>query len=174
MTSRSARESTSRSGNNVVDYIIGNWQLNGIFVGRSGQVYNVYVSNDVANTGNVGWTQYERANVVGDVNAAPSNKSWAHYINTAAFAIPAQYTYGNLGRDRMRTDPFYNLDFSIFRAFPIKEKFRAEIRAEAFNILNHPIYGTPNNDMADPANFGRMTSTANHARQMQLGAKIIW
>ncbi len=88
--------------------------------------------------------------MVGDVNAAPSDKSWSHYINTAAFAIPAQYTYGNLGRDRMRTDPFYNLDFSIFRAFPITERFRAELRAEAFNILNHPIYGIPNANVGRP------------------------
>lgn len=161
------------TGNKLADYIIGNWQVNSIFVARSGQVYNVYVSGDVANTGNVGWTQYERANLVGDPNAI-SNRTWDHYINTAAFAIPAQYTFGDLGRNRFRTDPFWNLDFSVFRAFPIKESVRAEIRAEAFNIMNTVIYGTPNNDMADPANFGRMTSTANRPRQLQFGAKIIF
>jgi len=40
--------------------------------------------------------------------------------------------------------------------------------------LNTVIYGTPNNDMADAANFGRMTYTANSPRQLQLGGKIIW
>src|SRR5439155_23275191 len=72
------------SGNRAVDYVLGNWQVNTIFVARSGQVYNVYVGSDVANTGNVGWTQYERANLVGDAGKVP-DKSWNHYINTAAF-----------------------------------------------------------------------------------------
>jgi len=54
------------------------------------------VSGDVANTGNVGWTQYERANIVGDINKI-SNRTWARYINTDAVQIPAQYTFGNAG-----------------------------------------------------------------------------
>ena len=161
------------TGSKVGDYILGNWQFNSIFLARSGQVYNVYVSGDVANTGNVGWTQYERANLVGDPNAI-SNRTWDHYINTAAFAIPAQYTFGALGRNRFRSDPFWKLDFSLFRGFPITERLRGEFRAEAFNVLNNVIYGIPSSDMADPANFGRVTSTANTPRQLQLGAKIIW
>ena len=161
------------TGNKFADYVIGNWQVNSIFMARSGQVYNVIDSQDVANTGNVGWANYERANLVGDPSQV-SNRSWARYINTAAFAAPAIYTYGNLGRDRMRTDPFWNLDMSLFRAFPIKDRLRLEFRAEGFNILNTVIYGTPNNDVSDPANFGRMTGTANHPRQLQMGAKIIF
>jgi outer membrane receptor protein involved in Fe transport len=161
------------TGNGVADYILGNWQANSIFVGRSGQVYNVYASGDIANTGNVGWTQYERANLVGDPNAS-FNKTWDHYINTAAFAVPAQYTFGTLGRNRFRSDPSWNLDFSMFRGFPFKEHYRFEFRAEAFNVLNTVIYGIPSSDMADPANFGRVTGTANHPRQLQMGAKFIF
>ena len=105
--------------NAVADYILGNWQINTIFLARSGQVYNVFVGGDVANTGNVGWTQYERANLVGDPGAI-TNRTWDHYINTDAFAIPAQYTFGELGRNRFRSDPYWNLDLSLFRAFPHK------------------------------------------------------
>jgi outer membrane receptor protein involved in Fe transport len=161
------------SGHKAVDYALGNWQVNSIFTARSGQVYNVYVSGDVANTGNVGWTQYERANLVGDPNAI-TNRTRDHYINTAAFAIPQAFTFGALGRNRFRSDPYWNLDFSLFRSFPIKEKIHAEIRAEGFNVMNTVIYGTPNNDMADPANFGRITSLANKPRQLQLGAKFVF
>jgi hypothetical protein len=161
------------TNNAVADYILGNWQINTIFQARSGSVYNIYVSGDVANTGNVGWTQYERANIVGDINNI-SNRTWSRYINTDAVQIPAQYTFGNGGRDRFRADPFWNLDTSLFRAFPIREGLRLEFRAEAFNLLNTVIYNIPSNDMADAANFGRMTSTANNPRQLQLGGKIIW
>lgn len=161
------------TGSKAADYILGNWQVNSIFLARSGMPYNVIDSNDVANTGNVGWANYERANLVGDPNAI-SNRTWSHYINTAAFAIPAQYTFGNLGRDRLRTDPYWNLDFSVFRNFPIRDKIRFEFRAESFNSLNTVIYGTPGNDLADPQNFGRMTGTANRSRQLQFGGKLFF
>jgi hypothetical protein len=160
------------TNNGVLDYVLGNWQFNNVFLARSGLPYNVYVSGDVANTGNVGWAQYERANLVGDPHL--DHPTWNQAINTAAFQIPAQYTFGNLGRDRMRTPGFWNLDTSLFRAFPIREGLKLEFRAEAFNIFNTVIYGQPNNDMADTANFGKVLSTANSPRQLQLGAKVIW
>jgi hypothetical protein len=158
--------------NGVLDYVLGNWQINNIFLARSGAPYNVYVSGDVANTGNVGWAQYERANLVGDPHL--DNPTWDAGFNKSAFQIPAQYTFGNLGRNRMRSPGFWNLDTSLFRAFPIGERLKFEFRAEAFNIFNTVIYGQPVNDMADTANFGKVLSTANNPRQLQLGGKIIW
>jgi len=163
-----------QTNNNFLDYALGNWQFNTIFLARSGLPYQVYVSGDVANTGNVGWNQYERANLVGGQDPYVSNVTRETGLNRAAFAIPDIYTFGNLGRDRLRTVPFWNLDFSIFRQFPFLETRRVEFRAEAFNVLNTVIYGQPNNDMADTANFGKITSTANTARTLQLGAKIIF
>jgi len=64
-------------------------------------------------------------------------------INTAAFEIPAQYTFGNLGRNRLRTPGYWNLDTSLFRSFPVKEALRLELRFEAFNIFNTVIHGQP-------------------------------
>jgi len=160
--------------NKFVDYVLGNWQFNSIFLARSGSPYQVYVSGDVANTGNVGWNQYERANLVGGVSPYVSNVTPENGLNRAAFAIPDKFTFGNLGRDRLRTVPFWNLDFSIFRQFPFLETRRIEFRAEAFNVVNTVIYGQPNNDMADTANFGKILSIANTPRTLQLGAKIIF
>jgi len=160
------------TNNGVLDYILGNWQFNNVFLARSGAPYNVIVSGDVANTGNVGWANYERANLVGDPHL--DKPTWNEAINKAAFQIPVQYTFGDLGRNRLRTPGFWNLDTSLFRTFPIREGLRLEFRAEAFNIFNTVIYGFPNADMADTANFGKVLSTANSPRQLQLGAKIIW
>jgi len=157
------------SGNNVVDYIVGNWQLNGIFTARSGQPYDVMVSGDIANTGDTG---YERANLVG--NPGLANPTPSEWFNTAAFAIPAVYTYGNEGRNILRSQALVNLDFSVFRQFPIRERMRFEIRVEAFNIFNHPVYAVPNADMADPSTLGQVFSTANTARVMQIAAKFIF
>jgi hypothetical protein len=74
----------------------------------------------------------------------------------------------------LRTPGFWNLDTSLFRAFPIREWMKLEFRFEAFNIFNTVIYGQPVNDMADTANFGKVLSTANSPRQLQFGAKVIW
>ncbi len=163
-----------QTNNKVADFIIGNWQINSIFSARSGLPYQVYVSGDVANTGNVGSSQYERANLVGGADPYLSNPTRDNGLNRAAFQIPDVYTFGNLGRDRLRTLPVWNIDMSIFRQFPILDRAKFEFRAEAFNLLNHQILGQPNNDMADTANFGRITSIANNPRSLQLGAKVIW
>jgi carboxypeptidase family protein len=167
--------------NGVLDYIIGNWQINNIFTARSGVPFNVYYgASDLANTGNVSWAQYDRANLVGDPhsglcpNGSPVG-SVNCIFNTSAFAVPAQYSFGNSGRDAFRSPSFWNLDTSIFRQFPFwGEGRRIEFRAEAFNLFNTVILGTPGNDISNLSNFGKANSTANSPRQLQLGAKIIF
>ena len=39
---------------------------------------------------------------------------------------------------------FHQFDFSLFKKFPITERFSTEFRAEFFNILNHPNFNAPN------------------------------
>jgi hypothetical protein len=173
--------------NGVLDYILGNWQVNDIFTARSGVPFSVYWgASDLAHTGNVAWAQYERANLVGNPNSgscppkpdgSPGSPvgSVDCVFNTSAFAAPALYTFGNSGRDAFRSPSFWNLDTSIFRQFPFwGEGRRIEFRAEAFNILNTVILGTPGNDISNASSFGKANSTANSARQLQLGAKIIF
>jgi hypothetical protein len=169
------------SGNHTVDYIIGNWQLNGILTVRSGQRYSVTDNNgDPANTGNVGWAGYEQANLVGDPDSG-SCPSGAHvhtqtcWINTTAFEAPAIGTFGNLRPDPFNAQRYWNLDFSIFRGFPIVgERRKLEFRAEAFNLFNTVIFGTPNSDVSTAGSFGKVTSTANSQRILQFGLRFMF
>ncbi|MCC6341788.1 MAG: TonB-dependent receptor [Bryobacterales bacterium] len=156
------------SSNAAANYILGGWQLNTITTARSGMPYNITVPGDSANTGNTG---YLRANLVG--NPTLSNPTAQAWFNTAAFAPPPVYTFGNLGRYAMRSSSFWNLDFSIFRQFPFKENRSVEFRAESFNLPNTVILGTPNGNVLDP-NFGKITGTANSERTLQLGLKVIF
>jgi len=167
--------------NSVLDYVLGNWQLNNIFTARSGVPFNVYFgASDLANTGNVSWAQYERANLVGDPHngSCPNGSSVGSVdciFNTSAFAPPAQYTFGNSGRDAFRSPSFWNLDTSLFRQFPFwGEDRRIEFRAEAFNLFNTVILGTPGHDISNRSSFGKANGTANSPRQLQLGAKFIF
>ena len=59
----------------------------------------------------------------------------------------------------------------MFRDFPIRERFRLQFRAEAFNVTNTPVWGTPVSNYSN-ANFGKVLSTANSPRQLQLALKL--
>lgn len=155
-------------GNTTANYILGNWQVNGILSLTSGVPYDVLVSGDIANTGST----TERANLVMSNTAAP-NQSPGLWLNPQAFAVPANFTYGTLGRNSLRGPYFHNLDMSLFRRFPIKERLGIEFRAEAFNLTNSVVFGTPDSNLSD-ANFGRITSTRNTPRQIQFAAKVYW
>jgi hypothetical protein len=171
------------TGSHVVDYIIGNWQVNSIVAVRSGQRYSVTDTNgDPANTGNVGWAGYEQANLVGDPNAGscPSGgevQTQGCWFNTAAFAAPALGTFGNQRPNPFQAQHYWNVDFSVHRGFPLwAEDRRLEFRAEAFNLFNTVVFGPPNADVSNSGNFGKVTSraNANSARVLQFGLKFVF
>ncbi len=129
---------TFTTHNRFADYVIGNWQIGGILSIHSGSPFDVTVSNgDTAGTGN----GTERANLLLANPYYAAGQGPTVYLNPAAFGVPASETYGNLGRNSLRTDSFHNLDLSLTRRFPIKERVNVEFRADAFNISNSVIFG---------------------------------
>lgn len=156
------------SGNSILNYVIGNWQINNIFTARSGQPFTPVISSDIANTGN-GLT-YETLDIVGDPNIA--KRSAAEWFNTAAYVAPPSYTYGTAGRNSLRSQAYWDLDLSVFRIFPVFNERQFEFRAEAFNLLNNPILGVPIDDLNAGPQFGTVNTTANTARQIQLALKF--
>jgi hypothetical protein len=162
--------------NKVLRYIIGNWQLNGIASFYDGQPFSVGVAGDIANTGNYNCCDgfYERLNATGE--GTLSSPTPARWFDTGAFAAPAPFTFGNTGRNILRRDGAANFDISVFRQFRldgIREGFRIDLRAEAFNALNSPEFARPGNNLSNP-NFGAVTSTQNQARIIQVALKIIF
>ena len=161
---------TFMTGNAVLDYVAGGWHANAIISLRSGIPYTLGVSGDIANTGNSNSGGfYERLNVVG--NPRLDNPSTAQWFNVKAFSVPAAFTYGNLGRNTLRSDWGKNFDFSLFREFRIRERARLQFRAEAFNLTNTPVWGTPVANYSN-VNFGRVLNIANTPRQLQLALKL--
>jgi outer membrane receptor protein involved in Fe transport len=163
------RGASLSTGNSKLDYALGNWKLNGIVSFDSGAPYTIQASGDIGNTGNN--TTYERANLVG--NPKVSSRTRAQWFNTSAFATPAQYTLGNLGRNTMRADGNKQFDASIFREFPfLHERGNFMLRLDALNAMNHPIWGAPGSTVNNTTTFGIITSQANSPRQLQLSGKI--
>jgi len=155
----------------VAAVLLGGWQTNLIAQFRSGQPYTVAVQGDVANIGNeIAGRNYARPNLIG--NPRLDNPTVDKWFNPDAFAVPV-LSYGNFGRNVLRSSSVSNVDFSLFKSFPIKEQFSVQLRAEAFNVLNIMSYGVPNSLLSQPTT-ARVTSIAQgiNPRQLQLGLKV--
>jgi outer membrane receptor protein involved in Fe transport len=159
------RFSTNNKG---LDYVLGNWQFNGLFFTSSGQPFSIGTTPDIANTGCGGC---DRGNQVQGVSPFMPNKQPNQWLNPAAFVAPPAYTFGNTGRDAFRADWPRNFDLSFFRLFPITESKNLEFRAEFFNAFNTPRFNIPDSNVSDPT-FGQVFSTANSARIIQFGLKF--
>jgi hypothetical protein len=149
--------------------LLGNWQVNSIVNLRAGQPYCMTVSGDVANIGNtVSWENYARPNLVGSPKVAhPTSEE---YFNPSAFAVPS-FSYGNLGRNTLRSASVYDADFSLFKNFLIREGMNFSLRGEFFNIFNVQNYAAPDSLVGDPGE-GRVTSNVTRPRQIQLAGRL--
>ncbi len=121
-------------------------------------------------TGALSGTWYP--NIVG--NPYLSNPTIHQWFNTAAFAQPAAFTFGNEGRNILRGPDLTDIDFSLGKnfAFPVfNERANLQLRFDATNILNHPSFANPNNSIGTPS-AGIITSTTVGGRSLQLGARF--
>lgn len=155
------------SDNRALDAILGGWRFNGLAMFTSGQPYYPSVNGDIAGTG-LPNGRY-RPDYVGNPN--PANPTPTAWLNRDAFAVPQQGTYGNAGRNTLRADGINNIDLSLFKVVEATESLRFEYRVEFFNTFNTPQYAAPNANLSR-GNFGRVTRTANRARQIQMGLKV--
>ena len=156
-----------RTPSRVLNQIIGDWQLNTILTLHSGVPFTLLAAGDIANTGNTG--NYERLDRVG--NLSLPKKSIHEWFNTAAVTVPQPYTFGDLGRNALRSDWSKNDDLSVFRSFSLPGERSLEFRAEAFNFTNTPTWAAPHNNISLPQ-FGQVTATSSTSRQLQLALKI--
>jgi hypothetical protein len=158
------------SAGTIANGFIGGWQAQSIINYRSGLPFTPIISSDVANTGA---TNQRPIRIGSGKLDNPTIDAW---FDKSAFVVPAQYTYGNSGRNILRGDHQWNVDFSIFKRFEVTGTSSLEFRAEAFNLLNSVYFDIPAaaNRGIDNAAGGRITRTSNNARQMQFGLKYLF
>jgi hypothetical protein len=80
--------------------------------------------------------------------------------------------FGNEGRNVVRGPGIEDADVSLFKYCNLDEKRRVQFRAECFNLLNHPNFGLPVNDVESPA-FGQILQ-AGSPRLIQLAVKLVF
>ncbi len=153
--------------NRFVNGVLGGWQIAGIFTGRTGQPFTPIIGSDVANVGVSG--EWPNRIASGKV-AHPTPQKW---FDPTAFTLPAQYTYGNSGRNILRSDKLVDLDATVKKNFPFSESKILEVRVEAFNLANHPTFSAPNATIGT-ASAGTVTSTLNSNRVLQGAVKFFF
>jgi hypothetical protein len=108
-------------------------------------------------------------NYHGDPNAAP-------YINPAAFQRPAPFTFGNSGYNLpwLRSPALLEEDITLGKDFPLfREGQVLQFKASAFNIGNRVQFGGIDMNIED-SNFGKISSVANRAREIQLSLRAVF
>jgi len=145
---------------------LGGWQTSATIQWQAGNAFTPTMAND--NSYSQAGSQFP--NLVGNPYSGPHG-TLNQWFNVAAFAQPAPGTYGNLGRGTLRGPGLANVDFSLGKNFPLTEKVKLQIRADASNIFNHPNFGLPDSTIG-PGHTGQITSTTLGQRSIQLLGRI--
>jgi hypothetical protein len=154
---------------NIVKAVVNDWQINGLFAAFSGTPFTVTADGASLNTP----SNQQNADLVGTFKVLGNIGAAGKWFDTAAFAQPTGVRFGNTTRNQFYGPGGYNLDFSIFRAFPFAQTRRLEVRMEAGNILNHGVYNNPQGSFTS-ATFGQITSVRDNypERQIRLGIRL--
>lgn len=153
--------------NGALGYVVGNWNLSGIWSLASGEHFTPTLATAVSNSAGGGG---DRPNRIRDGNLDGSERTIDRWFDVGAFVAPAQFTFGNAGRGILVGPGNYNVDLGVHRNFRFTEQWRMSLRWEMFNAFNRANFGTPNAAIGN-ANAGQISTTAP-ARIMQLALKL--
>ena len=154
----------------ALDYVVGGWSINGLTLIQNGFPLFIYQTNQNSVIG--AGEQRPNATGVSPVLSGSPQERLSQYINPAAFSLAPSFTFGNLSRNIGYRGPGQaNFDLSVFKNFTIRERFKAEFRAEALNAFNTPLFSNPNT-LFGSSNFGKLVYQTNTPRALQLGLRF--
>ncbi len=162
----------------VKDKLIGGWQWNAIFTAQSGFPFTPQIGTNRSGTGDTFNPDVPNVNAsfTGPVVLGTDGfRKTGRYYNPAAFLLPAAGTYGNVSRGSLIGPGMLNIDTSLFKTMRIGDKWSLRFQAEAFNILNHANFKSPNAVVFSGAAYsttaGLITGAAT-SRQIQFALKL--
>jgi Carboxypeptidase regulatory-like domain/TonB dependent receptor len=158
----------------VSNAILKGWAVDGIVQASSAPPIDVTAFN----------TQPSPGFFVLQANVVPGQPYWipdptqpsGRALNPAAFSEPAPGTMGDFPRNSLRSP--YSIDqtdLALRRRFNLTERLKLDLRAEYFNVFNHPMFGAPGlyqpNSEVGLANFGKVSTTTNEALGLSSGGQ---
>ena len=151
-----------------VGHVLGGWE-----VGIIGSFYSgspLGISSSVNGTFSQGGGQRPNWNGIDPSKSQPLLNQW---FDTSVFSAPAAYAFGTTPRtfNSVRSDKTQNVDLSLHKEVRINERFGLQIRGEAFNLTNTPVFAPPGTTYGS-GTFGIVSSQANQPRIVQLALKL--
>jgi hypothetical protein len=154
----------------VADLVFGGWHFGGIFTIHSGFYFTPQMSFDPSNTGSNGMDRTDR---VCNGNLPRGQRTIDNWFDIDCFPLPADFTFGNAGKNILEGPGAVETDFSLRKVFDISERTNLELRFELFNAFNHPVFAQPDPFIDDgPGSAGVITSTVVPQRQLQFALKL--
>jgi hypothetical protein len=150
--------------------IVGGWKTNGIWRISDGRplTFTVADGNALPTYGT------QRPNLVGTPKRNHGS-DWvdSYFVDNSVFKRPDDFTLGNAPRalGGVRSPWSFTTDLSLGKQFSLREEMNVELRIEAKNAFNHPVFGTPNTSV-DDQNFGKIFYTSVGPREVQLAVKF--
>ena len=161
--------------------ILSGWSVDSILVARSATPVNVTYSR-ATSFGSVSLRPDRVPDVelyLSDPNAPGGkrlNNTPVSSIQRGPFLIPNTVRNGTLGRNALRGFPMWQIDFAVRRQFNLVEQLRMQVKAEFFNLFNHPNFGDPSSSLGSVSAAGVATfssafgvSTATLAQSLGSG-----
>ena len=175
-----------RSQKGFAGHILGGFQVNSFFSIQSGAPFTVLNGQDLAGAlagidGLVG--NSIRPNVVSNVDI--SSLSIREILAACGTAITnnrcpnlfsittAAQRVGNAGRNIIRAQKYFNVDFGVIKNTRITENVRFQLRADVFNLLNERNFGVPEGRI-NAASFLNQWATDGGNRRIILGARLVF
>jgi len=164
-----------KADSNLLKRVVEGWSMSPILTAQTGSPF----SPIIATTDTKGSLEaFDRPNLVPGQPLYVANPTPTQYLNKAAFSIQTT-GFGDAGRNILTAPGLLNLDLSAAKNTKITERIGLQFRAEVFNIMNHPNFTQPINQVTSPQ-FGQITATravrgdVSSSRQIQLGMKLIF
>ena len=149
-----------RNRQDLTGKALGDWTFSGITTFVSGTPSSIGLDTGVNGLAGL-------ANCVAPVGGPRSHMEW---FNTAAFVSPAYGVFGNCSYGDVIGPPLQVWNWALYKTFDVTERWKAQLRFEAFNIFNHPNFQGLDEGVGDGA-FGQTTSTAD-PRQLEVALRI--
>lgn len=166
-----------RGWDGVVDWLLAGWQVNGILTFQSG--LPLIITQGVNNTNLFSPSQrptWTGADPNIDSGGLSNTEHIQQWFDTSVFSVTPAFQFGNTPRvmPDLRADGVKNLDVSLFKNNRFRGgKWNAQLRLEAFNVLNRVQFSAPNTQVGN-SNFGVVSAQANAPRQLQLAVKLLF
>jgi len=152
----------SRFHNAVLNQVLGGWTAAGTFLFHSG--YPFSITDSAVRSGQItGASGIASATVLADYLGGPGYPSCTTpnvscYSKSQFATASGQHDWGNIPRNSFRGPGYFDTDINVNKTFAFHERYRLLVGAYLFNVLNHPNFDLPFNNI--PAgNFGQIQST---------------